>query len=328
MIRIEKYKKEKKDVWDEFVLNQSCNGTFLQTRNFLEYHEDKFHENSLFFLDNEKIIAVLPAHIYSKNGFKQFMSHQGSTYGGLVINCKYYKARKVQEVLDCLDNYAKENSINEIVLKITPKLFCTKKPDLLQYMLTLNGYENFGELSTYVDLAKTNEDILLSFDETKRKIVRRLRKNDITLKKLVSDEDIYNFCTLLELNLKKHNAMPIHSYENLLDFKNSRLTNNVEFFGVFIDDKMCAAGMMFLFNKLKIAHAQNLSTDPNSPYADSITYLYYSMIEEYKKRDFDYVSWGKSTEDRGKILNFNLLRNKEAYGSDYDLNYTYFKIIK
>lgn len=328
MIRIEEYKNEKNEIWDEFVLKQSCNGTFLQTRNFLEYHENKFYDNSLFFLDNEKIIAVLPANLHIENGIKQLLSHQGSTYGGLVINRKYYKAKRLQEILDCFDKYVKENSINEIEFKITPELFCTKKPDLLQYMLALNGYENFSELSTYVDLVKMKEDILLSFDETKRKIVRRLRKNDIVVKKLVSDEEIYKFYNLLELNLKKHNALPIHSLENLLDFKNTRLINNVEFFGVFINDKICAAGMMFLFNELKIAHAQNLSTDPNSQYADSITYLYYSMIEEYKKKGFNYVSWGKSTEDKGKILNFNLLRNKESYGSDYDLNYTYYKIIK
>ncbi len=42
-IHINKFEKAVKN-WDYFVENKSINGTFLQTRNFLNYHEE---ENSL-----------------------------------------------------------------------------------------------------------------------------------------------------------------------------------------------------------------------------------------------------------------------------------------
>ena len=37
-LEIKKYTDDMQEKWDEFVQYQSCNGTFLQTRNFLNYH--------------------------------------------------------------------------------------------------------------------------------------------------------------------------------------------------------------------------------------------------------------------------------------------------
>lgn len=329
MITVEQYSHQQENIWDNFILTLSFNGTFLHTRKFLEYHpKERFRDNSLIFWDKEKIIAVLPAHIYEDKNKICLASHNGSTYGGLVFNSKYYKANRVQEVINALEEYIQDNSISFINLKITPSIFSAKKPDLLEYMLTLNGYKNYGELSTYVELESLHEDILLSFEETKRKIIRRLERKDISIKRLFSDDEVKEFYDILTLNLSKFNVAPIHSYEDLLDFKNNRIPNNVEFYGVYLNDKICSAGMMFVFDDLKIAHAQNLSTDPNSEDAITITYLYYAMIKEYKERGFAYLSWGKSTEECGKVLNFNLIRNKEAYGSNYDINYTFYKFFE
>ena len=36
---IKKYINNDMDRWDEFVLKESMNGTFLQTRHFINYHE-------------------------------------------------------------------------------------------------------------------------------------------------------------------------------------------------------------------------------------------------------------------------------------------------
>ena len=74
----EKYKKE----WDEFIEN-SKNGTFLIKRDYMEYHKDRFPEDSYIIVDEkEKIQALIPGTI--KDSI--FYTHRGLTYGGFILN--------------------------------------------------------------------------------------------------------------------------------------------------------------------------------------------------------------------------------------------------
>lgn len=51
-IIIKQFRKEYEDTWDQFVEKQSINGTFLQERRFLNYHEEgKFEDCSLMFYE-------------------------------------------------------------------------------------------------------------------------------------------------------------------------------------------------------------------------------------------------------------------------------------
>ena len=62
MFRIESYEKKYEQLWDDFVLNKSINGTFLQSRSFLNYHpEDRFEDCSLLiFNQKDNLAAVIP----------------------------------------------------------------------------------------------------------------------------------------------------------------------------------------------------------------------------------------------------------------------------
>ena len=47
-MQIKKYCDEDKKVWNEFLKN-SKNGIFMFNRDFMEYHKDRFTDNSLLF---------------------------------------------------------------------------------------------------------------------------------------------------------------------------------------------------------------------------------------------------------------------------------------
>ena len=71
-------------MWNDFVANAK-NATFLFHRDFMEYHSDRFQDFSLLVLDEkENIKAILPANISANKVY----SHQGLTYGGIVIDSK------------------------------------------------------------------------------------------------------------------------------------------------------------------------------------------------------------------------------------------------
>lgn len=73
--------------WDRFVMHESGNGTFLQTRNFLNYHPaGRFTDASLMvYNEHGGLGAVVPAALRLDGATRIFRSHPGSTFGGPVL---------------------------------------------------------------------------------------------------------------------------------------------------------------------------------------------------------------------------------------------------
>lgn len=310
--------------WDGFIVN-SVNGTFLQSRKFLNYHpKERFTDASLIVRDNNsKIVALIPACEMEENGRKILWSHKGSTYGGIVTDRKHWRAEALEQIILCVDEYFKHH-YQEVFLKITPSVIGSVSDDLLDYLLFLHGYDRYVELDTYLDFAEYKSDIVMNFNETKRKHIRRLQKYELVFRELKREEEIAEFHKLLTLNLHKFGLKPVHSLPELLELKKDRLPENIDFYGVEYRGEILAAGMVFDFGN-GVVHTQNLSSDPGRKDINAIEYLYYGVIRHYKDNGTRYLSWGISTEEQGRILNHGLIRNKESYGSKYYLNKTFYK---
>lgn len=323
--RVERYQDSLESDWDDFVLNHSANGTFLQTRNFLNYHpKERFEDASLIVFEKNKLIAVIPAcAIYENSGIELF-SHKGSTFGGIIIKKDYYVAEKVINIVKVLDSYIKQR-YKKLTLKITSDLFSSLPSDLLQYVLTYLGFKSYVELSTYIDLISIPEDVTRIFDRNKIRNIAKCDKQGLMFRELENDLEIEDFYKLLKINLSKYDLKPIHTVEEIKNFKYDRIPNNVKFYGVFKDNKEVSGGMMFVFNQTNVIHAQNLSADYRFSEYSPITYMYYRVIKQAKEDGYKALSWGISTENQGKMLNMGLIRNKESYGSKHQLNRTFYK---
>jgi hypothetical protein len=81
LIEVRKYKISDKELWNDFV-SSAKNATFLFNRDFMEYHKDRFEDYSLLCFHKDKLVGILPANIVGNKVY----SHQGLTYGGLVLN--------------------------------------------------------------------------------------------------------------------------------------------------------------------------------------------------------------------------------------------------
>lgn len=326
-ISVEIYRDIYEKEWDEFVLEKSVNGTFLQTRRFLNYHpSDRFEDISYIVRDKkENIVAVCPACIRNDNGKKVLYSHMGSTYGGIIVNRKWYKTNKLIELIECLENEWKKLGIGKILLKQTPSLFAGENQDLLEYCLYYLGYESYKELNLYVDFDGYKQEILSELSQGKRTNVHNCDKAGCICRKLIDKEDIQRFWDLLALTLQKYDKKPIHTVDELYDFITNRLMDECEIYGIYKENEMIAGSMMFLFNKVRVAHTQYLCANPEYNRLSPMTYVYYSMLCEMRKRGYNKVSWGIVTEDMGRYLNEGLVDSKESFGSKHAVNITYEK---
>ena len=93
------YNSSMKSEWNR-VVEESRNGTFLIKREYLEYHSDRFEDFSLVFEYEGEMIAVLPA---NRQG-TTFYSHQGLTYGGLIMTSRC-KGALVVEMFKIMFDY-------------------------------------------------------------------------------------------------------------------------------------------------------------------------------------------------------------------------------
>lgn len=326
---IQKYQEKEYEAWDKFVLEESVNGTFLQTRKFLNYHpKDRFRDDSLLFFDKKgHLIATCPACKEMEKEKKVFYSHKGSTYGGLLIGKKYYNVESVIAIIEQLDIYLKNNKYDKVYLKITPDIFSKKRSDLIQFALEYMNYQSYGELNLYVPFNEYKADILSNFSQGKRTNIHNCEKAGIRIQQLYSQNEISIFYQILSETLAKYNISPIHSIEELYDFANVRLRDECEFYGAYIEDEMIAGSMMFIFEPNKSAHAQYLCAKKGFERLSPMSYMYYSMLKIMKERGIEKVSWGITTENCGRYLNMGLAKSKEAYGSSYLVNRTYYKEI-
>lgn len=327
MYEIKKYTAEYETVWDDFVMHEACNGTFLQTKRFLNYHpEGRFVDASLMVFDDKKhLAAVCPACEKHENGKKTFYSHGGSTYGGIVIAEKHYKAGKVIEIIRSLEEVWRAAGYTDVVLKQTPSLLAGKSVDLFQYCFYYLGYQCCNELNLYVNLEAYAEDILPEFASRKRRNIVSCQKQELYCKSLTTYEEIAQLYQLLEITLQKYDKKPVHTVEEIYEFQTKRLLGECECFGIFCGSEMLAASMMFYFEQTKVAHTQYLCANPEYNRISPMSFLYYSMLVEMKKKGYKKVSWGIVTEESGTFLNEGLVKSKEEFGSRHGINPIFLK---
>lgn len=305
--------------WDKFVMDESVNGTFLQTRKFLSYHSPKrFLDCSFLLQDKNKVIAVCPACEEILDGKKVFISHKGSTYGGVIVSSRAYKTEKMIQILDVIEQYLKEQGFKKILYKITPDIFCSLSSDLLCFCLNCSGYKEHQELSFYIDYGKYNKEIIRNFNRNKTRLVNNGLQMGMYEKLISQDKEIKQFYELLCQTLKKFNVTPVHTYEEILLLR-KLLNEELEFIGIYLEKKMVAGAMLFYFKQTKCMHVQYSASDPSLLDVSPMSFLYYSIIKHAMELKCRYLSWGIATDHDGN-LNMGLVRAKEAVGSSQAIN--------
>lgn len=324
-LEIKKYTDDMQEKWDEFVQYQSCNGTFLQTRNFLNYHGNKFKDASFAIYKGQgTIVAVVPACLIEIRDKKVFYSHAGSTFGGIVIGKAFYNIEHVDAIMQVLEVYWREQGYDEVKLRQTSTIFAKRNIELLDYFLYKYGYIPYDELSSYVDFEEYREDVISNFSAGRRRDYKYALKNALAFRKIEKDEEIMEFYQLLCLNLEKYETQPVHSCSELVDFKNQRLKDIVEFYAVYMGEKMVAGSMVFKFEN-RVFHTQYLAADPIYLKFYTMNYLDGELISLAMRSGYRFFSFGISTEEQGRILNKSLAQFKEGFGTQFGINRTYTK---
>lgn len=300
--KIIKYTSEHYQKWNNFVA-KAKNATFLFHRDFMEYHSDKFQDFSLLIFDEkENLKAILPANISDNKVF----SHQGLTYGGLVLDEKI----KLTEVLQLnyqLFKYLFDAGVEKFQMKIIPNIYNNFPSDEMEY------------ISFLLNANLIRRDAIAILDLSNKIEISRVRKRGIETGKKhqlkIIEEDTFDLFwnELLIPNLNsKYNTNPIHSLEEITHLK-SKFPKLIRQFNVYFENKI--VGGVTVFITKNVIHPQYISgnTAFNNLYG-GLDYLYNHLITNIFK-DEKYFDFGISNENNGQNLNESLHYWKESFGA-------------
>lgn len=297
-MRIQKYKTQNKEQWNEFVKN-SKNGIFMFVRGFMDYHSDRFQDNSLMFFDNDELIAVLPASIHGN----ELRSHGGLTYGGFITNDKM-KQHKMLECFEDLKVYMKENNISKLLYKNIPHIYHKQPSEEDLYALYKNNARVFKiEPSTTLLLKNP-----LKMPKGRKAQVSRAKREGVIIEQ---STDFDTFIDLENAVLKEHhNTKAVHNADELRLLK-SRFEDKIQLWVAKYNKEIIAGTLLFVYDN--VVHTQYLASNNTSREIGGLDLLIKTVMDKFSQ-SHTYLDFGISTEDNGRYLNEGLISQKEGFG--------------
>lgn len=267
----------------------------------MEYHEDRFEDFSLLVYKKNKLVAVLPANTSNNSIY----SHQGLTYGGLILS-NTIKFDSVVLILKKLLEFISNNGFDNLIIKQIPTIYNSLFTQETQYlMFVLDAILIKRDTLSVIDLnnkLKTSNNRLEGF--------KRGEKHKLVIKE---DDDFELFWnTILTKNLKeKHDAKPVHSLEEIRLLK-KRFPNNIRQFNVYKDNEIVAGTTLFVSKH--VVHSQYISGNPDKNELGSLDFLHLHLINEIFKHK-KYFDFGTSNINNGLQINKGLQFWKEGFGA-------------
>ncbi|MEW6696849.1 MAG: GNAT family N-acetyltransferase [Bacillota bacterium] len=309
-MRIEMYDQDSKDRWDHFVL-QSRNGTFMQQRQFLDYHPPgRFKDSSLMVYDYRgQLTAVIPGAIRRDGERCIFSSYPGASHGGIVINQKFNIDRALA-IIPLLIEHCRAHNFHSIELRMIPRIYHHCPCDEIDFALRYNGFSlGSTELATALSLTDPPFDCHSITESTKRNILKA-EKLGVVIKE---SNDFQTFWGILTNTLRqRHDTCPTHTVEEMLDLT-QRYPSSIKLFAAFFQGVMVSGVVTFLLNS-RVINCFYIANDSQYQHLRSLDLLFYKLISWGAENKYHYLDWGISTEKKGKIVNRGLFRFKEKFG--------------
>lgn len=267
----------------------------------MDYHADRFKDHSLLIRKGDKIIAMLPANLSNNSLY----SHQGLTYGGLLLSRKL----KLVDVLALFKDLLKHldtQGIASLHLKQLPSFYAQQPSEELEYLMHVSKGECYRVDTASVIQLKDS----LPVQSNRMEGVKKAQKKGLILTEETSFKDFWNI--ILEPNLaQRHDAKPTHSLEDI-KLLHHHFPKNIRQFNVYHDELL--VGGATIFETKTTAHVQYISASENKQELGTLDFLFYTLITDTFK-DKGYFDFGISNENQGKQLNKGLSYWKECFGA-------------
>ena len=296
---VRRYTSDDFDLWNQFIA-KAKNATFLFHRDFMDYHQDRFEDYSLMVFDRDKLVAVLPA---NRSG-EELHSHQGLTYGGLVVR-ESVKLSAFIEIFESVFLWSIQN-FKKAYFKVIPSIYTTCFSDELLYVLFLKN----AQLIRRDTLSVIDYSLPIKFSSSRKTEIKKGEKHALQIKQTTDFTEFWNEI-LIPVLAEKHQAKPVHSLDEIT-LLHSRFPENIKQYNVYFEGEVVAGTT--LFETDNTVHSQYIGSNAERSRLGSLDFLYDFLIKKYAS-DKKYFDFGTSNESNGRVLNAGLSYWKESFGA-------------
>lgn len=269
----------------------------------MDYHADRFTDASLLFYDDKsRLLGLLPANIDSVT--KTVWSHQGLTYGGLLLADDVHYAA-VAEMMDAACGYFREMGFHNVVYKCIPHIYARYPSEEDLYWL----FRSHATLMTRSLSSCINLGNALSFSVLRKRKFNKARRLGLSVS--MSEEWAEYWEILSQVLTTRHGVSPVHTREEML-LLHSRFPTQIVLYTV--TDATDMLGGCVVYDTGGVAHIQYIAATDAGREAGALDFLFHHIIQIYKDKGSRYLDFGVSTEDGGRCLNEGLLFQKEGLG--------------
>jgi len=298
MFEIKEYNKSFKHEWDSLI-QRSKNGSFLFYRDYMDYHEDRFIDNSFMVYRKGKLEAVLPGN--SLNNI--FYSHQGLTYGGLIQSTKLC-TKDVLTIFELVNEKLRTAGITEVIYKPIPLIY-----HLIPSQEDIYALFKLGALKIGCNLSSTiYQNSKIKFIESRKSGIRKSVRAEVK----VSESDRFDlFWPILNSNLEQnHGIKAVHTLDEII-YLQQIFPNNIKLILAKQEEKIVAGTVLYLMNN--IVHVQYMSANEEGKSNGALDLLFDDLINE-RYSSIPIFDFGHSNEEMGMHLNEQLIFQKEGFG--------------
>lgn len=297
---IKPYETKDYNDWNTFI-SKAKNATFLFHRDFMEYHQDRFEDFSLIVMEGETIVCVLPANRVGDTVY----SHQGLTYGGLVLlpSAKLYEVIYIFKALLC---YLSDYGIAKFNLKKIPSIYCDTFSDEIDYLIFI--CKGITVMKHNVSVIKLDRDFKIS--KSRRECINRGNNRNLIIKEETDLETFWNELLIPNL-MDKYGAKPVHTLEEIMLLK-MRFPDNIRHFNVYDAESLVCGTTVFITKN--VVKPQYISGSENNNALGSIDFLYHYLITTIAKNK-TFFDLGPSHENNGLSIVKNINFWKESFGA-------------
>jgi hypothetical protein len=296
---VRRYSSDDQAAWDAFAA-ASRSGYFLFQRRYMEYHADRFADQSLLAYDGARLAALLPA---NREG-DTLVSHGGLTFGGFLTD-RSMSTRRMLELFSTVRAYLREEGIASWIYKVVPHVYHRIPAEEDLYAL----YREGAQLIRRDASAAIRLDARPPYSKGRRAALKVAQRTGLTVQQ---SDDFQSFMALQSAVLEaRYGAEPVHTPDELALLA-ERFPDDITLQTATLEGRLLAG--VVVYESPVVARAQYIAVSEEGRDVHALDEIIDTLLAAYagSKQWWDF---GASTRDSGRYLNESLIRNKESYGA-------------
>jgi hypothetical protein len=296
---VRRYVSDDQAAWDAFAA-ASRSGYFLFQRRYMEYHADRFADQSLLAYDGARLAALLPA---NREG-DTLVSHGGLTFGGFLTD-RSMSTRRMLELFATVRAYLREEGIASWIYKVVPHVYHRIPAEEDLYAL----YREGAQLIRRDASAAIRLDARPPYSKGRRAALKVAQRTGLSVQ---PSDDFQSFMALQSAVLEaRYGAEPVHTPDELALLA-ERFPDEITLQTATLEGRLLAG--VVVYESPVVARAQYIAVSEEGRDVHALDEIIDTLLAAYadSKQWWDF---GASTRDSGRYLNESLIRNKESYGA-------------